>query len=76
MDMTPKDLTHLFAQLGLDPESTAIDHFLSEHRLSPGQSLEEAPFWNDSQRAFLMEERHRDAEWTETIDILDTLLRG
>ncbi|GAA5190544.1 DUF2789 domain-containing protein [Ferrimonas gelatinilytica] len=76
MDTTPTDLTHLFEQLGLDPEQTAMDHFISTHRLAPEQALEEAPFWTPSQRAFLREEKQQDAEWVETIDILDTLLRG
>ncbi len=76
MDTTPRDLTHLFAQLGLDPQQVAIDHFIANHRLAPQQALEEAPFWTPAQRAFLKEEKQQDAEWVETIDMLDTLLRG
>lgn len=75
MDTTPHDLIHLFAQLGLDNSQQGIDDFLAKHRLTKGQQLEEAPFWNQAQRAFLTEEKKQDAEWCETIDVLDTLLR-
>ncbi|MBY5978812.1 DUF2789 domain-containing protein [Ferrimonas balearica] len=76
MDTTPLDLSHLFAQLGLDGQPERVDAFIRQHKLGRHERLEEAPFWNESQRAFLREERARDAEWSETIDVLDTLLRN
>ncbi|MBY5990644.1 DUF2789 domain-containing protein [Ferrimonas balearica] len=75
MDTTPNDLSHLFDQLGLDSSPGAIGRFLRQHRLGRGEALEKAAFWNASQRAFLLEERAQDAEWSETIDVLDSLLR-
>ncbi|GAA4878162.1 DUF2789 domain-containing protein [Ferrimonas pelagia] len=75
MDTTPKDMTHLFAQLGLPCEPEAITHFFASHRLGAGQKLEDAPFWRGAQRAFIMEEMRQDSEWSETIESLDAGLR-
>lgn len=75
MDTTPNDLNHLFCQLGLESTPGAIEQFLSRHKLSGLQKLEEAPFWNTGQQAFLREEKRQDAAWSESIDLLDTLLR-
>ncbi|HBH33150.1 DUF2789 domain-containing protein [Psychrobacter sanguinis] len=67
-------LNELFAQLGLDSSDEAIDKFISEHKLNKDQSLIDAEFWTDSQRAFLKEEWKRDAAWVEIIDDLNVRL--
>ncbi|MCC3307067.1 DUF2789 domain-containing protein [Psychrobacter sanguinis] len=67
-------LNELFAQLGLDSSDEAIDKFISEHKLNKDQSLIDADFWTDSQRAFLKEEWKRDADWVEIIDDLNVRL--
>ena len=67
-------LNELFAQLGLDSSDEAIDIFISEHKLNKDQSLIDADFWTDSQRAFLKEEWKRDAAWVEIIDDLNVRL--
>ena len=67
-------LNELFAQLGLDSSDEAIDKFISEHKLNKDQSLIDADFWTDSQRAFLKEEWKRDAAWVEIIDYLNVRL--
>ncbi|WP_020583834.1 DUF2789 domain-containing protein [Endozoicomonas elysicola] len=75
MDSQLNDLSNLFSQLGLDKNPDAIEHFLSKHSLKSDEKLEDAAFWNPSQKAFLIEERDQDADWCEAIDELDTLLR-
>ena len=67
-------VNELFAQLGLDSSDEAIDKFISEHKLNKDQSLIDADFWTDSQRAFLKEEWKRDAAWVEIIDDLNVRL--
>ena len=67
-------LNELFAQLGLDSSDEAIDKFISEHKLNKDQSLIDADFWTDLQRAFLKEEWKRDAAWVEIIDDLNVRL--
>lgn len=67
-------LNELFAQLGLDSSDEAIDKFISEHKLNKDQSLIDADFWTDSQRAFLKEEWKRDAAWVGIIDDLNVRL--
>lgn len=60
--------------MGLDSSDEAIDKFISEHKLNKDQSLIDADFWTDSQRAFLKEEWKRDAAWVEIIDDLNVRL--
>ena len=75
MDAQFNDLSSLFSQLGLETEPEAIVQFLKQHSLKKDEKLEDADFWNASQKAFLVEERELDAQWCEAIDELDTLLR-
>lgn len=63
-------LTTLFEQLGLDPDPQAIAQFIAQHALAPGQNILDAPFWNDSQRAFLRSAIETDAEWAVVVDSL------
>ena len=44
----------LFAQLGLAQSPAAIELFIRTHQLAAHQNLHDAPFWNRSQRDFLI----------------------
>lgn len=75
MDTTTENLTNLFLQLGLKSDERSIEDFIREHSLPDTIQLHEAPFWNASQKHFIVESFNQDAQWTEVIDHLDTLLR-
>lgn len=69
-------LNNLFAQLGLPADDQAVESFIAAHRpLANGTALYRAPFWSDSQRAFLKEEIIEDADWAGVIDELNGRLR-
>ena len=69
-------MTHLFAQLGLPSGASEIQTFIKAHRpLADPIKLDQAPFWNPSQAAFLREEVLDDADWTGVIDELNNALR-
>lgn len=74
---THHDLCDLFAQLGLPYSHDDIQHFVRRHRPLPQTlNLSEAPFWTDSQRAFIREQWHQDdGDWCVQIDTLNALLR-
>ncbi|HSV54713.1 MAG TPA: DUF2789 domain-containing protein [Burkholderiaceae bacterium] len=74
MDTSTHDLGNLFRQLGLAGEPAAVEAFLATHRLKPGTTLVEAPFWNKAQATFLRESLANDSDWAETADELATLL--
>ncbi|GIU16690.1 MULTISPECIES: DUF2789 domain-containing protein [unclassified Shewanella] len=75
MDMTTENFTNLFLQLGLENDEAAIEKFINDHHLPDSVKLYEAPFWNTAQKHFLIESLAQDAQWSEVIDHLDTLLR-
>ncbi|MCL1048519.1 DUF2789 domain-containing protein [Shewanella abyssi] len=75
MDTTPLDLEHLFQQLGLQSDSKAIESFVKKHTIAEGQLIHHAEFWTVSQQHFLAEALAEDAQWSDLIDHLDTLLR-
>lgn len=69
-----RTLPELFAQLGLNESP---DEFVHRHApLAPEVALEDAPFWNETQKSFLATELARDADWAILIDRLDTRLRA
>ena len=71
------DLKDLFEQLGLPSDGPSILAFIDAHRpLADAVKLAEAPFWNDSQSAFIREELQEDADWAELVDRLDVALRA
>ncbi|MBG6074625.1 DUF2789 domain-containing protein [Polaromonas sp. CG_9.11] len=77
MDQPIHQFSDLFAQLGLPADESAIRLFIATH--SPLRSdieLADAPFWTDSQAAFLKEEKLEDADWAELVDQLNLALRG
>ncbi|MFC6439612.1 DUF2789 domain-containing protein [Bowmanella sp. JS7-9] len=76
MDLSKPTLKGLFSQLGLAYDDAEIDNFIDNHRgLNPDMYLEDAPFWNDSQRKFLRDALREDADWTSAIDQLNARLR-
>lgn len=76
MESSVHSLSQLFAQLGLPDDSDAIEAFIARHAPLPGDvALADAPFWTPSQSAFLCSELARDADWAETVDSLNALLR-
>ncbi|MGQ8363676.1 DUF2789 domain-containing protein [Glaciecola sp. 1036] len=65
----------LFQQLGLKNDQAAIDAFIEEHKgLNDNVYLHKAPYWNESQSAFLKEAIVEDAAWAEVIDELNARL--
>jgi uncharacterized protein DUF2789 len=70
-------MSDLFAQLGLPDTNSEIDEFIHKYRPIPSEvSLENAPFWNNSQSQFIQEALNDDSDWTELVDQLDTRLRA
>ncbi len=69
-------MNELFAQLGLDCDDAAIEAFIAAHQLDEDTKLKDAPFWNDSQRAFITEEFHKNAVWALVLDELNARLHG
>ncbi|MGB1110054.1 MAG: DUF2789 family protein [Gammaproteobacteria bacterium] len=73
-----EDMNHsfnqMFEQLGLEGSDTAIDQFIAANQLPATTPLEQAPFWSEGQKQFLLEARSQDADWAVHVDELDTLL--
>lgn len=77
MDTDIHTLSDLFDQLGLSSTQQAIEQFVASHKpLSDEVRLPDAGFWNDAQRAFLIEAIVDDSDWAEQVDQLDALLRA
>jgi hypothetical protein len=70
METTRHDLSHLFRQLGMSGDPQDIDAFISGHRLQPGVSLWQAPFWSLVQATFLSAAIADDSDWAEAVDEL------
>ncbi|MDE2418277.1 MAG: DUF2789 domain-containing protein [Burkholderiales bacterium] len=70
METNLHNLANLFKQLGLPSEPSAIDAFVSRHKLDPGVSLCKAPFWSASQAQFLTQAIANDSDWAEAADDL------
>lgn len=67
-------MTNLFLQLGLDASEAAIADFIRTHQLPADMSLADAPYWNDAQRQFLVEQVKADAAWAIIVDQLSESL--
>lgn len=77
MDCNTHRFSELFAQLGLPTDDAGIEAFLHQHSpLAADIELENAPFWNPAQSAFLREEWREDADWAELVDQLNLALRA
>ena len=69
-------LNDLFGQLGLPSDAASIDSFIDRYKgLSQSVHIEDAPFWTESQAAFIQGSLIEDAEWAELIDQLNNRLR-
>jgi len=76
MESPNHPLKELFSQLGLASDGSSINEFIKAHSpLANGILLSDAPFWKPSQAAFLRDECSKNADWSETVDLLNTLLR-
>ena len=64
----------LFDQLGLDSSNEAIEAFIENHQIERGTPIEDASFWKPHQADFIRQAKANDADWTEIVDDLDTLL--
>lgn len=76
MESHTHTITHLFAQLGLPSETSAIDTFIDAHAPLPHElRLIDAPFWTPVQAEFLKSQLAQDSDWSAVIDTLDARLR-
>ena len=75
MDKPIHPFSEIFKQLGLPDDPVEIDRFITTHSpIDVDVKLVDAPFWNDSQRAFLKESYTADADWIPMIDQLNEAL--
>lgn len=70
---TPR-MTNLFLQLGLEAGDEAISQFIKSHQLPADVHIADAPYWNDAQRQFLLEQLAADAAWAIVVDQLSESL--
>lgn len=69
-------MNDLFAQLGLDNSDEAIEQFIQQNQLPKSVQLNEAPFFNDAQRAFISEAWRADALFVNVVEELNARLHG
>lgn len=74
MSENQRTLEELFEQLGLSSQKIHIERFIERHQLKPGSVLADAIFWTADQKAFLIEAKEEDSEWSGAIDQLAGLL--
>ena len=74
-NMSPKpSLELLFSQLGLANSPKKIKLYVRTHQLKATENLHDAPFWNKSQRDFLISHLVQDDDWALWIDELNQQL--
>ena len=69
-----RTLEELFEQLGLSSQQIHIERFIERHQLKPGSILSDAIYWAPDQKAFLIETKADDSEWSEVVDKLANML--
>jgi hypothetical protein len=74
MSMNTRTLEELFEQLGLSSQKIHMERYIERHQLKPGSILEDAIYWAPDQKAFLIESKANDSEWSEAVDRLANLL--
>ncbi|MEW6996493.1 DUF2789 family protein [Colwelliaceae bacterium BS250] len=76
MDLSRHDIAGLFAQLGLNNDSEGIKEFIAAHKgLKQEIKLQDATMWTKSQANFLSDALALDSDWSEVVDVLDSMLR-
>ena len=76
MDTSAHNLVSLFAQLGLPNQADEIADFIDKHRgIASDIALADANIWSQSQADFISQAINEDADWSEVVDTLDSLLR-
>jgi len=69
-------LNSLFEQLGLENTEEFIEDFINLHKpIDKNMLLYKAEFWSASQASFLQQAIEEDADWSEVVDYLDSMLR-
>ena len=74
MNASVRTLEELFEQLGLSSQKIQMELFIEKHQLQPDSILPDAIYWTSNQKAFLIEAKEDDSEWSEVVDQLATLL--
>ena len=74
MNINSRTLEELFEQLGLSSQQIHIERFIEKHQLKPGSVLTDAIYWTREQKAFLIEAKEEDSEWSDVVDQLANLL--
>jgi Protein of unknown function (DUF2789) len=74
MNINSRTLEELFEQLGLSSQQIHIERFIERHQLKPGSILTDAIYWTREQKAFLIEAKEEDSEWSDVVDQLANLL--
>ena len=74
MNINSRTLEELFEQLGLSSQQIHIERFIEKHQIKPGSVLTDAIYWTREQKAFLIEAKEEDSEWSEVVDQLANLL--
>ena len=74
MNINGRTLEELFEQLGLSSQKIHIERFIEKHQLKPDAVLSDAIYWTADQKAFLIEAKEEDSEWSKMVDQLANLL--
>ena len=74
MSMNNRTLEELFEQLGLSSQKIYMERFIERHQLKPGSILADAIYWTRDQKAFLIEAKEEDSEWSAVVDQLAGML--
>ena len=74
MNINSRTLEELFEQLGLSSHKIHMERFIERHQLKPGSILADALYWAPEQKAFLIEAKDEDSEWSEVVDQLANML--
>ena len=74
MSMNNRTFGELFEQLGLSSQKIHMERFIERHQLKPGSILADALYWAPEQKAFLIEAKDEDSEWSEVVDQLANML--
>lgn len=75
MNAPVHSFSELFAQLGMPNDAHSIAQFLRTHAATAQNvRLPDAPFWTESQAAFLRESLSQDSDWSGLVDQLSKAL--